>query len=86
MEYPGVRARHNLSCRSASRLWGYPSYNLRVVSVDVLPTAAADLVAEAEALPFRDNTFDRGAGLPAIDTRSHLRRRPPGWTVPIVYR
>ncbi len=29
------------------------------MSVDVLPTAAADLVAEAEALPFRDNTFDR---------------------------
>ena len=36
-----------------------PSYDRRVVSVDVLPAEAADLVAEAEALPFRDNTFDR---------------------------
>jgi SAM-dependent methyltransferase len=36
-----------------------PSYDRRVVSVDVLPTDATDLVTEAEALPFRDNTFDR---------------------------
>jgi SAM-dependent methyltransferase len=36
-----------------------PCHDRRVVSVDVLPTEAADLVAEAEALPFRDNTFDR---------------------------
>ena len=35
-----------------------PSHDPRVVSIDVLPTKAADLVAEAEALPFRDNTFD----------------------------
>ena len=36
-----------------------PSSDRRVVSVDVLPTDAADLVAEAEALPFWENTFDR---------------------------
>jgi SAM-dependent methyltransferase len=36
-----------------------PSHDRRVVSIDVLPTEAADLVAEAEALPFRDGTFDR---------------------------
>jgi len=36
-----------------------PSCDPRVVSIDVVPTEAADLVAEAEALPFCDNTFDR---------------------------
>lgn len=35
-----------------------PSDDPRVISVDVLPTAAADIVAEAEALPFADESID----------------------------
>jgi hypothetical protein len=35
-----------------------PSADRRVISIDVLPTTAADLVAEAEYLPFADNSID----------------------------
>jgi SAM-dependent methyltransferase len=35
-----------------------PSEDPRVVSLDVLPCANVDLVAEAEELPFQDNTLD----------------------------
>jgi SAM-dependent methyltransferase len=36
-----------------------PSSDPHVISMDVLPTDAADIVAEAEALPFRSGTIDR---------------------------
>lgn len=35
-----------------------PSNDQRVISVDVLPTEAADIVAEAESLPFADCSID----------------------------
>ncbi len=35
-----------------------PSADARVLSIDVLPTSAADLVAEAEALPFAAESVD----------------------------
>jgi SAM-dependent methyltransferase len=35
-----------------------PSRDPRVISLDILPTNSADLVAEAEALPFQDDSFD----------------------------
>ena len=35
-----------------------PSEDPRVISLDVLPCANVDLVAEAEELPFHDNTLD----------------------------
>jgi SAM-dependent methyltransferase len=35
-----------------------PCYNPRVISMDILPNENVDLVAEAEALPFADNSID----------------------------
>jgi hypothetical protein len=35
-----------------------PSCDPRVISIDILPTTSADLVAEAEYLPFADNSID----------------------------
>lgn len=35
-----------------------PSTDKRVISLDVLPTDTVDIVAEAEALPFKDNCLD----------------------------
>lgn len=35
-----------------------PSYDPRVISVDILPTPSADVVAEAEALPFATASID----------------------------
>jgi SAM-dependent methyltransferase len=35
-----------------------PSRDPRVISIDILPTMSADLVAEAEYLPFADNSID----------------------------
>lgn len=35
-----------------------PSFDSRVISLDILPCENADLVAEAEELPFINNTFD----------------------------
>lgn len=35
-----------------------PSADTRVISMDILPTDSADIVAEAEALPFKTGTID----------------------------
>jgi Methyltransferase domain len=35
-----------------------PSQDARVISMDILPTDNTDIVAEAEALPFKDNSLD----------------------------
>jgi SAM-dependent methyltransferase len=35
-----------------------PSQNARVISMDILPTDNTDIVAEAEALPFKDDSLD----------------------------